>query len=138
MQDERPEANEDERVNFNVRSDFPAREPSGLISGSQPKLLLSQGGDKLYSPGNSPLVRYQRWRRCEDIAEHLRVKSLECKAGKRSHMTEMEILEQYLERLYATGWVSAAEARWTIRRSAELLGGWPIPKNAREPIDDGN
>lgn len=52
-------------------------------------------------------------------------------------MTELEILEQYLVRLLATGWVSPAEARWTIRRCAELLGGWLIPHEAQERPEGG-
>lgn len=118
-----------------IASDFPAPEHVGLISGTKPKLLLCQHGDKFYSPGSSQHERYERWRRCEVIAEHLCVKSLESKAGKRSHMSELEILEQYLVRLSATGWVSAAEARWTIRRSAALLGGWPVPHEAQAPSE---
>lgn len=133
MEDERPSPKHGEKADYAVPSDFPRHKHVGVVSGTQPKLLLSRHGDKFYSPGTSPRERYERWRRCEDIAEHLRVKSLESLAGKRSHMTPREILEQYLVRLLATGWVSAPEARWTIRRSAELLGGWPVPLDAQEP-----
>jgi hypothetical protein len=115
-----------------VPENFPRPSFPGAIAGFQPKLLLVEYEGRFYAPGCTPPELYKRWRRCEDIAEHLRVKSLESKAGKRSHMTESEILEQYLVRLLATGWVSAPEARWTIRRSAELLGGWPVPHDAKD------
>lgn len=120
-----------------VPDDFPRPRHQGAVAGSQPKLLLARFERKYYAPGCTPPEINERWRRCETIAEHLRVKSLESKAGKRSNMSEMQILEQYLVRLVATGWVSAPEARWTIRRSAELLGGWPVPPNAQEPLEDG-
>jgi hypothetical protein len=68
---------------------------------------------------------------CEDLAEQLVAKSLESKAGKRSHMTETEILAQYLPRLIETKWTSEAEAKWVIRRTGELLE-WPLPACAEE------
>lgn len=58
--------------------------------------------------------------------KQLAAKSIESKHGKRSHMTELAILEQYLQRLIATRWTSEAEARFIIRRAAELLN-WPVP-----------
>lgn len=114
-------------------ADFPRPHYRGAVAGSQPKLLLVRFERTFYAPGCTPPEISERWRRCEIIAEHLRGKSLESQAGKRSHMTQLEILDQYLVRLLATGWVSAPEARWTIRRSAELLGGWPVPQGAQEP-----
>lgn len=106
-----------------VPNEFPRPRHQGAVAGSQPKLLLARFERKFYAPGCTSLEINKRWCRCENIAEQLRVKSLESEAGKRSHMTELAILEQYLVRLLATGWVLAPEARWTIRRSAELLGG---------------
>jgi hypothetical protein len=117
--------------------DFPRALHQGAVAGAQPKLLLSRWGRKFYSPGCTPPELYERWRRCETIAAHLCVKSIESKSGKRSHMTELEILEQYLVRLLATGWVSAPEASWTMRRCAELLGDWPVPHGAQERPEGG-
>lgn len=124
-------------VPVGVPESFPRPYIQGAIAGAQPKLLVVRFGLKLYATGCTPPELNKRWHLCETIKEALRVKSLESKAGKRSHISEREILEQYLVRLSATGWVSAPEARWTIRRTAELLGGWPIPLNALEPPKDG-
>jgi hypothetical protein len=44
-------------------------------------------------------------------------------------MSEVAILEQYLPRLIRTGWTSEAEARWVIRRVAQLLE-WRFPAAA--------
>lgn len=52
--------------------------------------------------------------------------------GKRSHLSEVAILDQYLPRLIATKWTTEAEARWTIRRVAAMLS-WPVPPDALEP-----
>jgi hypothetical protein len=109
-----------------VPADFPRPEIPGAVSGFQPKLLLTQHAGKFYSAGCSPPELYSRWFRCEDLAKQLAAKSIESKHGKRSHMTELAILEQYLQRLIATGWTSEAEARFIIRRAAELLN-WPVP-----------
>lgn len=113
-----------------VPVDFPRPETLGAVSGFQPKLLLKQHGDKFYASGCTPRELYKRWDRCEDLANQLAVKSLESQQGKRSHMSEIEILDQYLPRLIATKWTSEAEARFIIRRAAEILG-WPVPASAQ-------
>jgi hypothetical protein len=112
-----------------VPDDFPRPEPAGAVSGYQPKLLLKQQGNKFYAAGYTPDELYSRWDRCEDLAEQLGAKATESKQGKRAHMTELEILEQYLPRLIATRWTSEAEARFIIRRAAQLLN-WPVPAAA--------
>ena len=112
-----------------VAADFPRPEMPGAVSGFQPKLLLTQHAGKFYAAGCTPPELYSRWDRCEDLAKQLAEKSLESKDGKRSHMTELAILEQYLPRLIATGWTSEPEARFIIRRAAELLH-WPVPSAA--------
>lgn len=110
-----------------VPADFPRPETLAGLSGSQPKLLLVQYEGRLYPPGCTPPEVLERWKHCEDLANQLAVKSLESKNGKRSHMSEGEILEQYLPRLVATRWTSEPEARFVIRRVAQILG-WPEPK----------
>jgi len=114
-----------------VPANFPRPDFSGAVSGFQDKLLLTSYNGKYYEVGCSPPEMYDRWSQCEHLAKHLYNKSLESKAGKRSHMTEVEILDQYLPRLIATRWTTEPEARWTIRRAAELLG-WPAPPAAFE------
>lgn len=109
-----------------VPADFPRSEICGAVSGFQPKLLLTQHAGKFYGAGCAPPELYRRWARCEDLAKQLAAKSLESKRGKRSHMSELEVLEQYLPRLIATRWTSEPEARFIIRRAAELLN-WPAP-----------
>lgn len=106
--------------------DFPRPSNLGAVSGAQPKFSMNQYQGRFYSPGCSPPELLERWNICEDLAQQLAVTSLESKVGKRSHMSETEILDQYLPRLNATGWVSESEARWVMRRTAELLG-WQIP-----------
>ena len=109
-----------------VPADFPRPEVHGAVSGFQPKLLLTNYAGRFYAAGCTPPELYSRWDRCEDLAKQLAEKSLESKRGKRSHMSELEVLEQYLPRLIATGWTSEPEARFIIRRTAELLN-WPVP-----------
>lgn len=109
--------------------DFPRPEIASAVAGSQAKLALVEHKGKFYVPGGTPPELFDRWEICEDLAQHLAVKSTECKAGKRSHMSEKEILDQYCVRLLKTGWGSDAEMKWVIRRTAELLG-WAVPVSA--------
>lgn len=92
---------------------------------------MTQFKGRFYVPGCTPPELFQRWDVCEDLANQLSAKSVESKAGKRSHMSELEILDQYLPRLIATKWTSGEEARWIIRRAAAMLG-WPVPPAAEE------
>lgn len=109
-----------------VPEDFPRPEVAGGVGGTQPKLLLVQHKGRFYAPGCTPPELYARWKHCEDLAHQLAAKAVESRKGKRSHMTEVQILEQYLPRLVATRWTSEAEARFIIRRVAQILG-WPAP-----------
>ncbi|WP_323143576.1 hypothetical protein [Massilia phyllosphaerae] len=105
---------------------FPRPEPHGSVSGYQSKVLLKMYDGKLYAAGCTPPELYARWDKCEDLALQLATKSLESKEGKRAHMSEVQILEQYLSRLIATKWTSEAEAQFVIRRTAQILA-WPVP-----------
>jgi len=112
-----------------VPADFPRLEIHGAVSGFQAKLLLISHEGKFYPMGCTPPELFARWDRCEDLAYQLARKSLESKEGKRAHMSKLEILNQYLPRLIATGWTSEAEARFVIRRAAAILD-WPVPEAA--------
>ncbi len=114
-----------------VPADFPRPVHLGAVSGAQPKLLTAEYKGRFYGPGCTPPEIFARWDMCEDLARQMSAKSLESKAGKRSHMSELEILDQYLPRLIATRWTSEPEARWVIRRIAEMLD-WPVPPAAEE------
>lgn len=115
-----------------VPADFPRPVHLGALPGAQPKLLMVAYNGRYYSPGCTPPEIWERWGVCEDLAQQFYRKSLDNKLGKRSHMTEVEILDQYSERLLKTGWGSNAEMRWVIRRAAELAQ-WPAPESALEP-----
>jgi hypothetical protein len=119
-----------------VPPDFPRPLHHGAVSGAQTKLLMSQYEGRFYMPGCTPPEIFGRWDVCEDLAKQFSEKSLESKAGKRSHMSEIEILAQYLPRLIATQWTSEQEARWIIRRAAAMLS-WPVPPAAREQATPG-
>ena len=112
-----------------VPPDFPRPPNLGGVSGAQAKFLMTRYQGRFYSPGCTPPELLERWNNCEDLAQQLAVKSNESKFGKRAHMSETEILEQYLPRLIATGWVSEPEAKWVMRRTAELVG-WQVPPSA--------
>ena len=123
----------DETSYAQVPPDFPRPTHHGTVSGAQPKLLMTQYQGLFYVPGCTPPEIFERWDVCEDLAKQLSVKSLESKTGKRSHMTELEILDQYLPRLIATRWTTEEEAQWIIRRTAAILG-WPVPAAAQKPV----
>lgn len=139
MQDDKADdsvpSDEEKRYTL-VPNDFPRPQHFGAVAGMQPKFLATKYQSKLYLPGSSPPELYARWNVCEDLAKQLAEKSLESKSAKRAHMTESAILEQYLERLLKTGWVSDAEGQWTIRRTAELLR-WPSPARAEAVLTEG-
>lgn len=112
-----------------IPKDFPRQDVQSAVAGLQAKLALVSFQGKYYLPGSSPPELFVRWDMCEDMAQKLAIKAVESKGGKRSHMSEVEILAQYLPRLYATGWGSDEEMKWIIRRMAELLH-WPSPQAA--------
>ena len=114
-----------------VPADFPQPVHIGAIAGVQPKVLTVEYKGQFYPAGGIPPERYERWDICEDLARQIAQKSLASKAGKRAHMSEREILDQYLTRLIKTRWTSQPEARWIIRRTAAKLN-WPAPLGAIE------
>lgn len=122
-------SNDDDAVYAQVPEDFPYPELSGAVPGAQTKFLATKYKGRFYSPGCTPPELFERWQVCEDLAAQLAAKSISSKAGHRAHMSELEILEQYLPRLIAQRWTSEAEARFIIRRVAEITG-WPAPSSA--------
>lgn len=119
--------NENSAYEFNkVPEDFPRSMHIGSVGGAQPKFLAALYQGKFYEHGTTPPEVYERWVVCVDLAEQLSEKALKSKAGKRAHMSEAEILQQYFDRLLATKWTSDAEAHWIIRKVASTLD-WKFP-----------
>ncbi|OWW18184.1 hypothetical protein AYR66_01815 [Noviherbaspirillum denitrificans] len=112
-----------------VPADFPRSVVHGAVAGETAKVRLVEYAGRYYEEGCTPPEIVTRWDGCEDLARQIAEKALASKHGKRKEMTEVAILEQYLPRLIATGWVSEAEARWVIRRVAAILN-WPRPPTA--------
>lgn len=138
----RYDENEDSAVpsQLTIPEDFPRPCPAGSVGGAQPKLLLTTEVGRYYSRDSTPSALHERWILCEDLAMQFADVSKKTKAGKRSHMSEQDILDQYLTRLLATGWTSNEEAKWVIRRCASVLD-WPKPMSAyvsEKNIQDGN
>lgn len=114
---------------FDVPADFPRPAVHSAVAGYQPKLALAAYRGRFYSPGGTPPEIFRRWQVCEGLAEQFVAKSRESKAGKRMHMSEEAILEQYCRRSMTMGWGSKDEMRWVFRRVAGLLT-WPVPPSA--------
>jgi len=110
---------------WSVPDDFPQQRMTGALPGAQPKFLATLYKGRYYMAGCTPPEIYDRWCICEDLVAQLSAKSLESKVGKRSHMTEKEILQQYYIRLTATQWTSIEEARWIMQKVAERIG-WDV------------
>lgn len=132
MQDEIEQPPEDYA---SIAPDFPKLEHFGAVPGTQVKLLVVQFEGKYYTPGDTPPERFRRWQNCEDLAQQFCAPSLNSKAGKRSHMSEEAIIDQYLERLIETGWVNIAEAHWTMCRTTQMLG-WPLSQKIKDFFND--
>lgn len=114
---------------FQVPDDFPRPQHLGAVPGAQPKFLAVKYEGRFYSPGCTPPELHARWQHCMQYVPQFVTSCIETKAGKRAHMTETAILDQYLVRLIESGWVSGDEAGWVIRETAKLLG-WPTPEAA--------
>lgn len=107
-----------------IPKDFPRPVSIGAVSGAQPKILLIEKNGKFFAPNTNQSELKVRFDICEDLVRQFASKSLETKAGKRSHLSEKEILLQYRSRLIATKWTSVEEANWIIESVATMIG-WP-------------
>lgn len=114
-----------------IPSDFPREGIQAAVAGFQNKLALTEWEGSYYLPGTTPPEVATRFAACNDIARQIKEKAEESKQGKRSHMSEVDILSQYLPRLIAMRWTSEEEARWIIRRVASMLS-WEVPPEALE------
>ena len=114
---------------FQVPDDFPRPRQLGAVPGAQTKFLVVEYQGKFYSPGCTPPELHERWQHCMHLVPQFVSSSFETKMGKRAHMLEADILDQYLVRLIESEWVSRDEARWVIRATAKQLG-WPMPEAA--------
>ncbi|SHN44617.1 hypothetical protein SAMN05192549_12326 [Duganella sacchari] len=113
-----------------VPADFPIVAAHSSLAGAQPKLALVEFGGRYYQPGASPPEVLNRWEVCEDLARQLAERSLETEKGKYAHLSREAILEQYLQRLFRTGWGADEEMKWVVHRTAAMLK-WPVPKEAQ-------
>lgn len=120
-----------ETPNFaEVPTDYPYRLAYGAVSGCHPKLLLTSSSDgRFYSPGNAPDERWHDWHYSVTLASAMVDKCLESKAGKRSHLSEAEIIRQYYERAVAAGgrYGTEDQLKWTFTKVAKALA-WPLPE----------
>lgn len=122
-------SSEDEAKYVQVPAGFPRPQSAGAVPGAQPKFLAVEYQCRFYSPGCTPPELHQRWQHCMQYVPQFVTSCIETKKGKRAHMSQVKILDQYLTRLIESGWVSADEARWVIRETAKVLG-WPMPEAA--------
>ena len=75
------------------------------VSCSRPEVLFTRYEGKFYEARCTPLEINSQWEYCSAVAQHLARKSIEYKAGKRSHMDEPAIPDRNFERMVKTGWV---------------------------------
>lgn len=111
-----------------VPEDYPHAAIASSLAGAHPKLALVEFDGKYYGPGDTPESRWHDWSYSESMVQHFLLKSPETKKGKRSHMSEVEILTQYYDRAVAAKgrYGTEAQLKWTFKRVAEMLG-WPVP-----------
>ncbi|NHZ44871.1 hypothetical protein [Massilia aquatica] len=122
-------SNTDDAEYAQLPAGFPRPHSAGALPGAQQKFVAVEYEGRFYSPGCTPPELHQRWQHCMQYVPQFVTSCIETKKGKRAHMSEMEILDQYQTRLIESGWVSADEARWVIRETAQILG-WPMREAA--------
>jgi hypothetical protein len=114
---------------FTIPDNFPHPRHLSAMPGAQTKFLAVEYQGRYYSPGCTPPELHERWQHCMHLVPQFVSSCIETKAGKRAHMTETAILDQYLIRLIEAKWVSEDESRWVIQEVARLLC-WPTPEAA--------
>lgn len=116
-----------------VPEDYPSAFVPGAVSGAHPKLLLTSSSDgKLYSTGSAPEVRWHDWQYSKSMVSAMIDKCIESKVGKRSHLSESEIILQYYQRALKTNgrYGTKEQLQWTFTQVAATLG-WPLPDICR-------
>jgi hypothetical protein len=116
-----------------VPEDFPQAGVISAVGGAQNKLELVEYAGGYYSLGNTPPERHQQWLVCEDLVQQFVVKCRESKAGKRSHMTEEQLLSGYYDSATRAGWnIGSEQLKYVFRCTATVLG-WPLPELRDRP-----
>jgi len=109
-----------------VPESFPRPASFSAVPGTQPKVIATKFNDKFYPSGGTPPEVYERWRDCEEVAQMLAFDANRSKTDKMTRMSEVQILEQFLEILNKKSWISGDEAKWVICRVSQILC-WPVP-----------
>lgn len=116
-----------------VPADYPSASVPGAVSGAHPKLLLTSSSDgRFYATGAAPEARWRDWQYSLSLVSAMVENCLQSKAGKRSHMSEAEIILQYYQRAVdANGRYGTEEQlKWAFTKVATTLA-WPLPDICR-------
>lgn len=113
--------------NFEVPEDFPR--PKLSVAGVQPSLSMVVYGGRHYGPCATPPQLHARWQVLEEMAQELAGMATRAVAKRKPAPALTTVLEGYLKRLIPTECATEDELRWTIRRTASLLG-CAAPKTA--------
>ena len=116
-----------------VPPEFPSTGHLFSLSGASPKLLLTHFEGRHYQPGSSPPERYERWRHCCKLIDHIAERCRITEHGKYAELSQPQILDQYLVRAVTGGFGTTLEMAWVIRGVASELG-WPAPEISIEAV----
>ena len=109
-----------------IPDDFPTpAEAPFALSGVQPKMSLTQGGDgRFYASGTDPEVRHQRYRECLEEIEWA-VELLGCKLLKPKYQALPldVILKSFGMNLVRDRGLSPQEAAWVLQKIRPRLEG---------------
>lgn len=110
-----------------VPPDFPREAAQASLTGAQPKLAVVRNAESgQYVSSHDSVHVAERYAICTDLAAQLVEKCTRNRATKYQHLSEEQILGQLSNRLLQSGWGSRAEMKWTICKTAEMLGWcWP-------------
>lgn len=127
MREQASDLNPNGESNFAVPEDFPR--PKIPVSGVQPSLSMAVYGGRHYGPCATPPQLHARWQVLEEMAQELAGMATRATAKRKPAPALTTVLEGYLKRLIPTECATEDELRWTIRRTASLLG-CVAPKSA--------